>query len=66
METYRLTASALLRLASIASQAPGVDADEVLSLVQSAVPIAPLVGEHVDPAPGEDDADGPSKPAKPE
>lgn len=65
METYRLSASALLRLASIASQAPGVDADEVLSLVQSAVPIAPLVGEHVDPA-LVDDEPGPSKPAKPE
>lgn len=65
METYRLTASALLRLAAIASQAPGVDADEVLSLVQSAVPIAPLVGEHVEPAPADDDA-GPFKPAKPE
>lgn len=66
METYRLTASALLRLASIASQAPGVDADEVLSLVQSAVPIAPLVGEHVEPAPATEDEVAPSKPAKPE
>ena len=65
METYRLTASALLRLAAIASQAPDVDADEVLSLVQSAVPIAPLVGEHVEPVVADDDA-GPTKPAKPE
>jgi hypothetical protein len=65
METYRLTASALLRLAAIASQAPGVDADEVVSLVQSAVPIAPLVPEHVELAPGDDET-GPTKPAKPE
>jgi len=65
METYRLTASALLRLAAIASQAPGADADEIVGILQEAVPIAPLVGEHVEPVVS-DDEPGPTKPAKPE
>lgn len=65
METYRLSASALLRLAAIASQAPGVDADEVLGLLQEAVPIAPLANDAVTPVADDDEA-GPIKPAKPE
>jgi hypothetical protein len=65
METYRLTASALLRLAAIASQAPGVDADEVLGLLQEAVPITPVTSDTSEPTIGDEEA-RPVKPAKPE
>jgi hypothetical protein len=66
METYRLSASALLRLASIASEAPDVDAGEVLSILQGAVLDAPApVLPHVDEAPPID-GEGADKPAKPE
>ena len=36
METYRLSASALLRLAAIAATAPDADAAEILGIVQAA------------------------------
>lgn len=45
MDTYRLSASALLRLASIAATAPDADAAEILGIVQGA---QPGDGEEVD------------------
>ena len=64
METYRLTASALLRLAAIAATAPDGDAAEILGIVQAAQaePVSlPHVGEGPDVA-----GDAADKPAKPE
>jgi hypothetical protein len=69
METYSITATALLRLASLASQAPGADAAEVLGILQE-VQATPSDPEPVElPHVG----DGPAvqmldvvKPAKPE
>ena len=41
MNTYRLSGPALLRLAAIAAEAPGADADEILGIVRDAVIDAP-------------------------
>lgn len=64
METYRLTASALLRLASIAATAPDADAAEILGIVQAAQ-VEPASLSHVDAGPDVAD-EGADKPAKPE
>lgn len=64
METYRLSAGALLRLASIAATAPSADAAEILSIVQDAQ-VDPVELPHV--ADGPDlPGEGADKPAKPE
>lgn len=63
METYRLTASALLRLASIAATAPDADAAEILGIVQVAE-AEPSSLPHVSDGPdvAGDDVDKPAKP----
>ena len=64
METYRLSAGALLRLASIAATAPGADAAEIVSILQDAqadVIDLPHVADGPDLS-----GEGADKPAKPE
>ena len=63
METYRLTASALLRLAAIAATAPDADTAEILGIVQAAQ-VEPANLPHVDVGPNV--TEGADKPAKPE
>lgn len=57
METYRLSASALLRLASLAAQAPNAGFGEIVDIVRGAIP------DEVDTV---EVTDGADKPAKPE
>jgi hypothetical protein len=56
METYRLSASALLRLASLAALAPNAGFGEILDILRGAQPDVPTV----------DITDHADKPAKPE
>lgn len=56
METYRLSASALLRLASLAAQAPNAGFGEILDILRGAQP------DGVDTAEAISDADKPAKP----
>lgn len=63
METYRLTASALLRLAAIAATAPDADAAEILGIVHAAQ-AEPANLPHVEDGP--DLTGDTDKPAKPE
>jgi hypothetical protein len=56
METYRLSASALLRLASLAALAPNAGFGEILDILRGATP------DGVDTVDTPDDADKPAKP----